>query len=359
MPNQDLAAEPASTSPEIAQGPTTAVTVSIDPGSRLVFLQEPIATVPAIVADSGPQATERFLEFFTATIRNQNTRRAYARQVAQFLHWCQGRQITELQQIRPITVAAYIEQRVKTDADPQTVKQGLAAVRMLFDWLVTGQIVPSNPATSVRGPKYSYNKGKTPVLSAEDTRALLDSIDASNVVGLRDRALIALMTFTFARVGAVTSMRVSDYYQNGKRWFVRLHEKGGKYHELPVHHQAEEYLDAYLDAACIREDVKTPLFRTTHGRSRLLTGSALTERDALRVVNRRVTDFARRNPDARLPTGVCNHTFRATGITTYLENGGTMENAQAIAAHESPKTTKLYDRRSDQINLAEIERIRI
>jgi site-specific recombinase XerC len=170
----------------------------------LAMLQQGAATIPAIVAASGPDATERFIEFFTATIRNPNTRRAYGRQVGQFLSWCQRYGIRELGQIRPMMVAAYIEQRIKDDVEPQTVKQGLAAIRMLFDWLVTGQIVPSNPATSVRGPKHSYKTGKTPVLSAADTRALLDSIDAGNVIGLRDRVLIALMTFTFARVGAVT-----------------------------------------------------------------------------------------------------------------------------------------------------------
>lgn len=309
-------------------------------------------TLPAIITAGGSATTERFLEFFTANIRNLNTRRAYARQVGQFLAWCETRGVTELQQIRPMIVAAYVEQRIQGQAEPQTVKQGLAAVRMLFDWLVIGQIVPSNPATSVRGPKYSYNKGKTPVLSAADTRALLDSIDTSHVVGLRDRAIIALMTYTFARVGAVTNMKVSDYYQNGKRWFVRLHEKGGKFHELPVHHQAEEYLDAYLDAAGIRTEPKSPLFRSTRSRTRKLTANALPERDALGIIKRRALD-------AGLPASICCHTFRATGITTYLENGGSIENAQAIAAHESPRTTKLYDRRSDQINLAEIERIRI
>jgi integrase len=223
---------------------------------------------------------------------------------------------------------------------------------MLFDWLVIGQVVPTNPASSVRGPAYSIMKGKTPVLSAADARALLDSIDTGHVVGLRDRALIALMTYTFARVGAVVGMRVSDYYQNGKRWFVRLHEKGGRFHEVPVHHVAEGYLDAYLDAAGLRTEPRSPLFRTTRGRSRQLTANGLPEREALDMIKRRAAD-------AGLPDTICCHTFRATGITTYLENGGSIENAAAIAAHESPRTTKLYDRRSDRINLAEIERIRI
>jgi integrase len=158
------------------------------------------------------------------------------------------------------------------------------------------------------------------------------------------------MVYSFARIGAVVGMRVEDYYLNGRRWWIRLHEKGGKFHEVPVHHVADEYLDAYLNAAGIRAEEKSPLFRTSRGRSRKLTENGLTERDALDLVKRRAAE-------AGLPRAICCHTFRATGITAYLENGGTVENAQAIAAHESPRTTKLYDRRGDQISLDEIERI--
>src|SRR5204863_6442065 len=130
------------------------------------------------------------------------------------------------------------------ERSPQTVKQSLAAIRMLFDWLVVGQVIPFNPASSVRGPRYSIKKGKTPVLSAADARVLLDSIDTSHIVGLRDRAPIALMVYSFARVSVVAHMKVKDYYKNGKRFWIRLHEKGSKFHEVPVHHTAEEYLDA-------------------------------------------------------------------------------------------------------------------
>jgi integrase len=171
-------------------------------------------------------------------------------------------------------------------------------------------------------------------------------------VGLRDRAIIAVMVFSFARVSAVLGMKVEDYYQNGKRWWLRLHEKGGKFHEVPVHHKAEEYLDAYIEAAGIGSERKSPLFRSAVGRTGTLTPRALRRNNALDMVKRRALA-------AGLPTRICNHTFRATGITAYLEAGGTIEKAQQIAAHESPKTTKLYDRTQDQISLDEIERIAI
>jgi integrase len=160
------------------------------------------------------------------------------------------------------------------------------------------------------------------------------------------------MVFSFARIGAVLGMKVEDYYQNGKRWWLRLHEKGGKFHEVPAHHNAEAYLDEYLEAAGIAGDAKGPLFRSAAGKTGTLTDRPLRRNNALDMVKRRAVS-------AGLSPRICCHTFRATGITAYLEAGGTIERAQQIAAHESPKTTKLYDRTSDQITLDEIERIAI
>lgn len=315
---------------------TTALSPRIDPGAQL----------PALITREGPKAADRFLEFFTANIRNKNTRLSYAHAIGSFLAWCEGHG-TSLHRIEPMLVAAYIEQH---PGSPQTVKQHLAAIRMLFDWLVVGQVVPFNPASSVRGPRYSIKKGKTPVLSAEETRKLLDSIDTSHVVGLRDRALIGAMVYSFARVSAVVNMKVKDYYPNGKRYWLRLHEKGGKFHEVPVHHTAENYLDEYLEAAGISEEKNKPLFRSTRGRSRELTARAVSRFDAYKMIQRRAEG-------AEISSEIACHTFRATGITEYLRNGGTIEHAQQIAAHESPRTTKLYDRTNDAISLDEIERI--
>jgi integrase len=188
-------------------------------------------------------------------------------------------------------------------------------------------------------------------LKADQARALLDSIDTTTIVGLRDRALLGLMCYTFARVSAVVHMRVDDYFQSGKRWWIRLHEKGGKVHAVPAHHNAEQYLDAYLIEAGITKESKTPLFRSVN-RFRKLTENSMARTDVLLMIKRRAKI-------AGLPSSTSCHTFRATGITAYLENGGTIENAQAIAAHESPRTTKLYDRTSDEISLDEIERIMI
>jgi site-specific recombinase XerD len=307
--------------------------------------------VPAAIASAGDHAARRFLEFFAATIRNKNTRLAYYRAACNFFAWLEQHGIVELVDIEPIHVAAYVETLQATHSKP-TAKQHLAAVRMLFDWLVVGQVLATNPAHAVRGPKHVVKRGKTPVLTAKQARELLDSIDVSTLVGLRDRALIGVMTYALARVGAVVSMRVEDYYPLDKRWWVRLHEKGGKRHEMPAHHTLEAYLDAYIDAAGIREENKTPLFRSAAGRTSALTATAMNRVDAWRMIQRRAAELGMKGR-------IGCHTFRATGITAYLEGGGTLENAQAMAAHESPRTTKLYDRTGDEITLDEVERIMI
>jgi integrase/recombinase XerD len=301
--------------------------------------------LPALIAHAGEKASWRFIEFFAANIRNKNTRAAYARAVTQFFDWCESKRLG-LYELRPALIALYIEQH---PGSAPTVKQHLAAIRMLFDWLVIGQIVPMNPASSVRGPKHVVKVGKTPVLKADQARQLLDSIDTNTIAGLRDRAILGVMCYTFARVSAAANMKVEDYYQNGKRWWIRLHEKGGKRHEVPAHHNADAYLDGYLKAAGMENEKKSPLFRSID-RHRRITDRPMSRADVLRMIKRRAHD-------AGLPSTTCCHTFRATGITAYLENGGTIENAQAIAAHESPRTTKLYDRTSDEITLDEVERI--
>jgi len=317
--------------------------------SRKHLVRIGLETLPSVIVRAGEKATRRFIEFYTANIRNKNTRLAYAHAHRLFFDWCDDHGLP-LEAIQPAFVGAYIEELQKTHAAP-SVKQHLAAIGMLFDWLVVGQIVPFNPAASVRGPKHVVKRGKTPVLTADQARKLLDSIDTTTIVGLRDRALIGVMVYSFARVGAVVAMRVEDYFQSGKRWQFRLHEKGGKRHEVPAHHNAEAYLDAYIEAAGIDRDKKTPLFRSVD-RQRRVTERPMHRLDVLRMIKRRARA-------AGLPQTTCCHTFRATGITAYMKNGGTLANAQRIAAHESPRTTKLYDRTSDEITLDEVERIAI
>lgn len=306
--------------------------------------------VPTVIHSRGEQASKRFIEFFAASIRNKGTRAAYAHAVGEFFRWCAEHGV-EFEDIEPIVVATYIEW-LGTRVSAPTVKLHLAAIKSLYDYLVVGQITPFNPAASVKGPKYIVKKGKTPVLDSIEARQLLNSIDVRSIMGLRDRALIAVMVFSFARISAVLGMNVEDYLQQGRRAWFRLHEKGGKLHDVPAHRVAAEYLDEYLLAAGIGESQKkSPIFRTI-GPKKTLSENRMSRTDALRMIKRRAIA-------AGLSPKIGCHTWRATGITSYLSNGGSLEHAMRIAAHESARTTKLYDRTSDEVSIDEIEKVRI
>jgi site-specific recombinase XerD len=307
--------------------------------------------LPALVTASGERASTRFLEFFAANIRNPHTRRAYYRASEEFLTWCASAGVSSIANVQPVHVATWIEAGTRELAAP-SVKQRLAALRHLFDWLVNGQVVPINPAHTVRGPRHVVTSGQTPVLDPVEARALLDSIDVSAHVGLRDRALIGLMVYSFARIGAALGMAVEDVFTHNRRLWVRLREKGGKRHAMPCHHNLDEYLVAYIDGAGLRSDPKGPLFRTTGRGTGKLTRTVLPQANAYAMIRRRAAA-------AGIATKLGNHSFQATGITAYLKNGGTLEKAAAMANHASTRTTQLYDRRRDEVSLDEVERIAI
>ena len=332
-----------------------------------VFMRPPVpahqvGSVPALIVELGSKAKKRFTAFFTDNIRNRNTREAYFRAAFQFFDWCDEHRLS-VETVESFHVAAYIEKLGQEKSKP-TVKQHLAAIRMLYDWLVVGQIVPSNPAHSVRGPKHVVSQGLTPILDADQMKQLLDSIDVTNVVGLRDRALIGVMTATFGRIEATLGMNVADYFPEGKHWSIRLNEKNSKVVTMPVQHRLEKYLDAYIEAVggpeafpfetspAGKTTKNQPLFLSSRGRSKILTGRRMTRQDAWRMVKRRANA-------AGIITTIGNHSFRGTGITNYLENGGSLSEAQRMAGHADPRTTRLYDRRDQKITRGEVERITI
>ena len=215
---------------------------------------------------------------------------------------------------------------------------------MLGDWLVVHQVLPVNPAAAVRGPKHVVTKGATPVLPPAEARKLLESIDTGALAGLRDRALLSVMLYSFARVSAVLGMRRQDYFGQGSRGWLRLHEKGGKRHDVPAHHRAAAALDAYAEAGRLDEP-KVALFQTVDPTGRRLTGRALDRRLVLAMIKRRAAA-------AGLPPSTCCHTFRATGITAYLSNRGTLEQALCFGAELDPVDASSVwitpDRRLDQ-----------
>jgi integrase len=210
--------------------------------------------------------------------------------------------------------------------------------------------MPVNPAAAVRGPRHIVRRGKTPVLDPQEARQLIDAIDATTIIGLRDRALIGLMVYSFARIGAAIGMRVEDVYPQNRRLWVRLHKNGGKQHAMPCHHNLEAYLHEYIDGVGLAQEPKALLFQTYSRATGQLTGNPLPQANAYAMIQRRAKA-------AGITTRVGNHTFRATGVTAYLKNGGTLEKAAQMANHASTRTTQLYDRRAEEVTLDEVERI--
>ena len=279
-----------------------------------------------LIVDAGPDAVARFLEFFAATDRE--------RENAGGVRAGRGAVSGVVRGPRPPPGRRWPRSTSPPTSGPTpgsvpTVKQHLAAIRVLCDWLVVNQVLRVNPASAVRGPKHVVTKGATPVLTPAEARKLLEHIDTGTLAGLRDRALFSVMLYSFARVSAVLGMRRQDYFQQGSRGWLRLHEKGGKRHDVPAHHRAAEALDAYLEAAGL-EDGREALFQSVDRVGERLSGRPLTRRVVLAMIKRRAAT-------AGLPPSTCCHTFRATGITAYLSNGGTLEHAQQIAGHASPK----------------------
>lgn len=318
--------------------------------------------VPSLIADMGEEPTARFMEFFIANIPNANTREAYARAIYGFFNWLDERGTKDLYDIETLDIAAWVREQEK-NYTPATVQQRLAAVKSLLTWFVRHQLLAVSPADTIKAVRERLHHGKTPVLSSSSARALLDSIPTQKTVngilvvipaGLRDLALISLMIYTFARVSAAVQLNLGDVTEKDNRLWVRLREKGGKIKSMPCHHTLEAHLRAYREylATLNVDDANSPLFRS-FDRSRQLTKRRLHRTECWYMVRRRAKK-------AGISEDICNHTFRGTGITSYLKNENSrLELAQQMAGHADPKTTKLYDRRDEEVSLDEVERIDI
>ena len=323
--------------PELESGPLVAVTTTHH------------ARPPAPISVAGPAARFGWDEFFYGQLRNPHTRRAYWRAANRFLCWCEARGLV-LHAIAPAHVGQYL------DGLPDAIsskKLYLAAIRHLFDILVTRHAVVLNPAASVRGERYQVIEGKTPEITIEQARRLLSCIDVTNVVGIRDRAIIATLIYTAARIGAIAGLRRADFFDAGDQYCLRFLDKGGKSREIPVRHDLRGFLFDYLDAASLRTaPVDSPMFRSVVRRTRVLAANGMTAGDLGRMIRRRMRD-------ADLPRRLSAHSFRVTTVTDLLTQGVPLEDVQQLAGHADPRTTRLYDRRQRRITRNIVERISI
>jgi site-specific recombinase XerD len=307
--------------------------------------------LPELVGQAGQDAAYRSLEFFTSCIPNPNTRGVYGQAVREFCAFC-TRLGVPLEHVPSPTVAAWVQAMAAEGKSAATVNVKLSGVRQWLDWLARHGVIKGNPASPVHGIKRSVREGKTPVLEREQARALFASLNGEDVVTLRDKAIMAVMLFGFVRVGAVVRMRVGDFENAGDASLV-LHEKGGRERRIPCHHRTRDAVRAYLTATGLLEQGgKAPLFQPARARSGKISGSPMHRRDVLAMVKRRCKAVG-------LPTSICNHSFRATGITIHQENGGRLEDAQELAGHADPRTTQLYNRKNRSVARAEVERVQL
>lgn len=304
---------------------------------------------PAIVERAGGAARFAWEEVFLGEIPNADTRKAYLHAVRRFLSYCEARG-AELWKVTPGMVGEYFGHHPD---GPATKKQHLAAIRRLFDKLVVRHVVAFNPAHSVRTERYEVVEGKTPEIGIGQAEKLLASIDVSHVVGLRDRAILAILTFTAARVGAVSKLRLKHFEHDGRQWTLRFDEKRGKSREIPVRDDLEGVILAYRDAAGLADEPKdSPFFRSAVRRRKALTTNRLSAIDICRMMKRRLKD-------AGLSVRPSPHSFRVTTITDLLDQGVPLDQVQRLAGHADSRTTALYDRRKKRVTRNIVERISV
>jgi integrase/recombinase XerD len=308
--------------------------------------------LPEIIQRAGPNAAFATNEFFFGTLRNEHTQRAYLHAVKRFLTWIEKHGPAELVQIAPWHVGQYFAELSKITSIA-TRNQHLSALRHFFDGLVTRHAIVLNPALSVRGERYSVLEGRTPEIPIPDARKLLASIDTSHVVGLRDRVILAVLIYTGSRAGAAARLKLGDFYHVGGQWMFHFDEKGGKSREIPVRHDLQEMMLAYIDAAGLRDDPKdTPIFQSALKRQRKLSGRAIHVNDICRMMKRRLKDFG-------MSEIYSPHSFRVTTLTDLFEQGVPDGDVQHLAGHADPRTTRLYDRRERKIKRNIVERISV
>lgn len=297
--------------------------------------------------------SESYDDFLTA-ITNNNTKTSYSNGINLFFGFIATSTISDVVDIEPKHVSKFVTWLSESDYGVSTSRLYLSAVRMFLDHCVVDGLISVNPAKAIKLPKYSAKTGKTPVIVPEQVRQILDAIPSetnARPVDLRDRALIGLMVFSFFRISAALSLKIKDYELRGnQRWLIG-EEKGSKRHEMPCHPLLVDLLDKYIES-CQLTCIEAPLFQSSVGKSGQLSGKRFDRTSAWRMVRKRALT-------AKVHRKIGNHSFRATGITTYLNAGGTLEDARIMANHSNATTTKLYDRTGDVVKIKEVNKIQI
>jgi integrase/recombinase XerD len=292
------------------------------------------------------KTAETLLNILEGQLRNPNTRNAYKVAWRSFFAFCSEYKL-ELDRAKPYHVGMWLKRHPGSVA---TQRQHLAAVRLLFDHLLEKGVVDINPAARAKAPRLERESAHTPIFEQNEIKTFLDTIKADSLIDKRDKALFSTLAYSWARVSAAVGLKVEDYYErNGERW-LRLHEKRGKIHEVPVHSKAREAIDQWLLASELGCNPSAPLF-PAFGKNKKTPELRHMDRTSVwKLVQARARASG-------LEKRVCCHSFRATGITEYMSAGGSLDIAQRIAGHSQLSTTKIYDRSRDRLTMDEIEKI--
>lgn len=278
-------------------------------------------------------------DIWLAGLRSLATRRAYRDDVAEFLAFYAIKSMAELPTVTPMAVIAWrlhLEERKHKAA---TIRRKLAALSSLFAHLVERHIVGVNPVRDIARPRLNRTTGTTPAFSKAHARKLLAAPPRDTLLGLRDRAILAVGLQVGARRSEIVHLRVRDLHQSDGYDCLRLLMKGGTDNVVPIHKAAAQRLHEYLAAAGHAEDLDGPLFRPVRSGPQAHDPRRHLEPQMVDII---VKKYARQ---LGLPRGYSAHSMRATFITTTLANGASLEEVQRHVGHAQPSTTKLYDRR--------------
>jgi integrase/recombinase XerD len=316
--------------------------------------------LPAIINDAGDNARFAYEEFLDGHIANPHTRAAYEHALHKLLVEMDLLGLA-LHQITPKAVRSHLQRLCDARGTPVSVptqKLHLAAIRKFFDIAVTRHAIMLNPAASVRAARHSVVEGKTAALGIKQIRTLLRSITRQTQMDYRDHAIIATLTYTGVRIGAVAKLRIKDFYRGSDQWYLRFSEKGGKSREIPVRHDLQQVLQAYLLASKLDSGATTPphpddpFFRSANRKTGKLTASPLHRNNACMMLKRRMKK-------AGLASRFSAHSFRVAVATDLLSQDVPLEQVQQLLGHADPRTTRLYDRRGSKVTRNVVERISV
>ena len=320
------------------------------PGIKEVVLAA-TELIPSSAESKRQKTRKTLLNIIEGRIQNPNTRRAYKNAWKKFFEFCSEYKLA-LDRLEPFHLGMFLRRHLGGVA---TQRQHLSAIRLLFDELLEQGVVELNPAARTKPPRLQRESSHTPVFEAAEIKAFLGAIKLECLRDVRDKALFCVLAYSWARVSAVAALNVEDYFERkGTRW-LRFQEKRGKIHEVPVHSEAREAVDRWIAASGLGPSA--PLFPAFAPDKQTFAKDK--ETNELRHLDRGGIFWLlqARAKASGLEKKVCVHSFRATGITEYLNAGGSIHIAKRIAGHSQLSTTQIYDHSGDGGMIAAIEKV--